>query len=628
MSYVNFNRANTKNQIEALNDATNGKIYFGTDGGIYVGNSNGTADKKADLNVSIPFAQVDATSTATVFTATVPGITQLKDGTCVMLYNGVVTSAAGCTLNINGLGAKPFFSNLTANTRDTTIFNVAYTMLFVYDSTRVVDGITGAWCCYRGYDANTNTIGYQVRTNSMSLPMTSITYRYRILFTSADGKHFVPANNSTSTNATASRSVCQDPIDPFGWIVYYGTTASVAAGSQPSATNLWSQYALSLGYSFNRTGAALTLTSWKPVYVKCAPQANGSAIIDSTTPYVQDLPTTEDGKIYIYLGNAYGPTSIELVPVHPVYYYKDGAIRLWTNNSAAPTPDMASRSDEVGYIDHKVGGFKVLVDNDDIELNLSGTHTALDDFDFTFTQLTTAGCPQYAIDIMKYEPVTIWFYDSNESKVAEGETLYADDIEENGVSIVLHSDTTFTYASAVILNLANTSTYEGGNEIYYHIIKLPYNYLDTTNSITDGDYHPVTSNAVYDALLGLATDVEVKSNKVTSISSSSTDTQYPSAKCTYDSINPAVGTSQGTGMVPNKMYNLGTLTGSVTFTLASPTDNNIVNHYYWTFDTSSTAPTITWPAGISWNGGSAPTINASKHYEISVLNSIGSFMEV
>ena len=53
-----------------------------------------------------------------------------------------------------------------------------------------------------------------------------------------------------------------------------------------------------------------------------------------------------------------------------------------------------------------------------------------------------------------------------------------------------------------------------------------------------------------------------------------------------------------------------------------------MNHYYWTFDTPATAPTITWPAGItSWAGGSAPTINASKHYEISVLNGVGAFLE-
>lgn len=305
--------------------------------------SSKSAAGPADKAVSIPYAQVDSTSTATNFTATVPGITELRNGVCVLLKNGVVTSASGFKININGLGAKPSVNNMTANTLDTTIFNVNYTMLFVYDETRVSGG---CWICYRGYDANTNTIGYQLRTNSYSLPMKSITYRYRLLFTSADGKGFVPANNSSSTDATASRTVCQDKIDPFGSIVYYGTTASVAAGSRPSATNLWQEYTLSLGYSFNRTGAALTLTSWKPVYVKAAPQTDGSAIIDSTTPYVQDLPTTADGKIYIFLGVAYSATSIELTLNHPVYHFADGAIREWVN-----TPKNISYfTNDAGYL--------------------------------------------------------------------------------------------------------------------------------------------------------------------------------------------------------------------------------------------------------------------------------------
>jgi len=115
----------------------------------------------------IPFGRCDSTSTATVFTATVPGIYKLEDGVCAMIENGVVTSASGFTLNVNGLGAKPCYTNLAAATRDTTLFNVAYTMLFVYDEERVEGG---CWVCYRGYDANTNTIGYQVRSNSMSLP--------------------------------------------------------------------------------------------------------------------------------------------------------------------------------------------------------------------------------------------------------------------------------------------------------------------------------------------------------------------------------------------------------------------------------------------------------------------------
>lgn len=286
----------------------------------------------------IPFGECDSTSTSTAFTATVPGIQELTDGVCCMIKNGVVTSESDFTLNINGLGAKPSYSNMatgnditpTDPTRDTTIFNINYAMLFIYSST-IVEG--GGWICYRGYDANTNTIGYQVRSNSYSLPAMQKFYRYRLLFTSADGSHFVPANTSSSTNATSSRTVNQTPINPFGPIVYYGTTAAVEANAIPAASSLWVIYTLNLGYSFNRTGAALTLTSWSPVYIKCTPQTDGSAIIDSDTPYVQALPATNDGKIYIFLGVAYSATNIELLNNHPIYYHDGTSIRTWTGRT-------------------------------------------------------------------------------------------------------------------------------------------------------------------------------------------------------------------------------------------------------------------------------------------------------
>ena len=286
----------------------------------------------------IPFGQVDSTSTSTAFTATVDGITELRDGVCVFLMNGVVTSAEGFTININGLGAKPVYSTMAAASRSTTLFNVNYTLFFVYNSHRVSGG---CWDAYYGYYTNTNTIGYQLRTNSSTLPLTQKTYRYRLLFTSADGTKFVPANGApwsgtaptgtTSTNATSKREVNQEPIDPHGGIYYYGSTTAITSSSTtPAATVLWQQYTLTLGYSFNRTGAALVLTYPAPVYVKCAPQADGSAIIDADNPYVQALPTTADGKIYIYLGRAYSATAIELMLNHPVYHYYNGAIRLWT----------------------------------------------------------------------------------------------------------------------------------------------------------------------------------------------------------------------------------------------------------------------------------------------------------
>ena len=295
-----------------------------------------TYDLRSKTTSGILYGAVDSTSTSTAFTVTVPGVTEYYDGLTILLRNGVVTSASNFTINVNGLGGKPSYNNMTTGnpitptspTRDTTIFNINYTMLITYSST-LVSG--GAWIMYRGYDANTNTIGYQLRTNSTLMTVTDTARYYKMYFTSANGNQWVPASVNSTNNTTSARPVNQRPIDPFGRIVYCSANTNFTSGSNLTATAIWDVYAFSLGYSFNRTGAALTLTAKRPVYLKCAPQTDGSAIMDADTPIVQTLPSAEDGKIYIFLGNAYDATHLELHMVHPVYYYKSGAIRLWTN---------------------------------------------------------------------------------------------------------------------------------------------------------------------------------------------------------------------------------------------------------------------------------------------------------
>lgn len=82
-------------------------------------------------------------------------------------------------------------------------------------------------------------------------------------------------------------------------------------------------------------------------------------------------------------------------------------------------------------------------------------------------------------------------------------------------------------------------------------------------------------------------------------------------------------------MAPNNVYQYGTLAGNTTFPpLATPTEPDIANVYCWTFTTPAAAPTITWPSAItSWAGGSAPTINASKSYEVSVMDGLATIIE-
>lgn len=319
-------------------------------------------DDNDTRSTAIPFGRVDSTSTSTVFTATVPGITELTDGTCVMLDNGVVTSASGFTLNVNGLGAKPVYSNLAAATRDTTIFNINYTMLFVYDETRVSGG---CWVCYRGYDSNTNTIGYQLRTNSGNLPMSDATARYRIYFTSADGTKWVPANTSTSTDSTTARTINTRPIDPWGSIVYNSTNGGTASGSRPPVATLWQQYTLTIGYSVVKS-----LTAWKPVYMQCTPQTDGSAVMNDIT---QTLPSSKDGKIYIFLGIAYNATNMELRVEHPVFYHDGTGLRIWNGAESGGSTVSVTQTLTSGT---KIGSISVDSTSTDLYAPTPTTYTA------------------------------------------------------------------------------------------------------------------------------------------------------------------------------------------------------------------------------------------------------------
>lgn len=283
--------------------------------------AGGTADRAA----SIPFGQVDSTSTSTVFTATVDGVTELRDGVCVYLRNGVVGSASGFTLNINGLGAKPCYSSMDDDNREATLFTKGMTVLFVYNSSRVAGG---CWDFYRGYYSDTT---HCLREYYSNRKVSDLSKSGVFLFTSADGSMWVPGSlcGSKSNAEKLLKEVNQRPIDPFGSIVIQ-SSGNYSAGAVISGTILYHQRFLAMGYAFNRTGALPTMSVGLPVYVKCAPRNDGSAVIDAEEPYVQALPKEEDGKIYIFLGVAYNATSIEMWVDHPVYYYKDGGIRQWT----------------------------------------------------------------------------------------------------------------------------------------------------------------------------------------------------------------------------------------------------------------------------------------------------------
>ena len=86
-------------------------------------------------------------------------------------------------------------------------------------------------------------------------------------------------------------------------------------------------------------------------------------------------------------------------------------------------------------------------------------------------------------------------------------------------------------------------------------------------------------------------------------------------------------TTSSQELAPNTLYVFAERSTNLTLTLGTPI-TGIANEYHLFLITASTAPTITWPSGISWNGGSAPTIAADKTYEISILNNVAAFFEI
>lgn len=116
----------------------------------------------------------------------------------------------------------------------------------------------------------------------------------------------------------------------------------------------------------------------------------------------------------------------------------------------------------------------------------------------------------------------------------------------------------------------------------------------------------------------------------------------PDGSITQEKIDPSVlaGKQDKTTIVteteglasyaisPNVLTKLGTLASSVTLSLdTSKEEAGVSNVYEFVFTTPAAAPSITWPEGISWVGGSAPAIAGGKTYEVNIMDNLATWGE-
>ena len=283
-----------------------------------------------DYYVASPSGTVGSKNTRSLWTGTVDTVSALYTGLKVLYKIPVAGASAGVVLNINNLGDHPVAIN--ANTKVTTHYPVGAIVPLVYDAdqattivvNKVSTSITGTWKI-PNYDSNTTyTVVANTYVQNLRLKVAETTHQYQVLVTK-DPETLVPVSNGADTNT--GKTMTSQEFDPFGGIYIYNATAAVNAGSVIAASSAYQQMAVNLKYAFNLDSA---LTSFKTVYLVCTLQESGKFKLHST-PISQALPNTEDSLYYIKLGVAYGDYTIAMEIPHPVYYYKAGQLRLFTN---------------------------------------------------------------------------------------------------------------------------------------------------------------------------------------------------------------------------------------------------------------------------------------------------------
>lgn len=91
-------------------------------------------------------------------------------------------------------------------------------------------------------------------------------------------------------------------------------------------------------------------------------------------------------------------------------------------------------------------------------------------------------------------------------------------------------------------------------------------------------------------------------------------------------VNKKLTTSTSSSMTlsPNVYYrNTSTSLSSLTITLGSVSNSNIINEYFVEFTTSSTGTTVSLPSTVTWANGETPTFENGKTYQISIVNNLG-----
>jgi hypothetical protein len=155
----------------------------------------------------------------------------------------------------------------------------------------------------------------------------AVVTKYHLCMEAIDGKLYELCTGDTNaTTKTASTQV----FKPGGTIIWYSGSATKAANAYFSSDGqvYWYYSNANVNYAFNGFSHC---TSYRTVYLKGKMQSGGFVLDNTSTTswYTTELPTSEDGFVYIKLGaiNANTATMFTLLPEHPMVEFRNGKVR-------------------------------------------------------------------------------------------------------------------------------------------------------------------------------------------------------------------------------------------------------------------------------------------------------------
>lgn len=289
-------------------------------------------DEKALKTDSLYYVVGNTTGTAGTWTGTVTGLAAYYDGLSIAYKIGIA-GAGTVTLNLNSLGAKTVRRNdtlLTTHLPVNTIVTLIYT---------TISG--NGYFVWADFDSDSN---YSLRTTGYYLNGDDSTYTNKHVMEGSNGK-FYPLTLENTTGTTKTVSTRNFKIG--GKFLYSTTPVS------PNTLIRYYWYDREQSYSQYTLNQTTGYTQGYPIYIVGIPQADGSFKLDNssyTSFFTQTLPTTEDGKIYIHMGFVHDDTYITFDISHPIYEYKDGSIRLFTEPHTHTTSEITDMDEALRHV--------------------------------------------------------------------------------------------------------------------------------------------------------------------------------------------------------------------------------------------------------------------------------------